>query len=118
MGSTCSRIASQSATAPPGETAELAAPLARVARAGHETADAQDVDLLSKRERFDLDPSRSSAFGPWLRPGTAHSSRRRRPRSVRVICIEVGRIVTTQEVVVVAAAVHDQVVDDPTAFDL
>ena len=109
-----SRIASHRANRVLRRAAELAAALARVARAGDEAVDAEHVHVLAEGERLDLD----------LQPLERLRSLNREVRPVvgdvlglgerAVIVRDVGGV-DDQQKVVVTPAVDDQVVDDPAA---
>ena len=94
-----------------GRAAELAASLARVAGAGDEALHAQDVHALAERERLDLDSEALERLGPLngeVGPlvGDVVGLGER-----GVVGLDV-RGVDDEQVVVVPAAVGDQVVDD------
>ncbi len=106
-----SRIASQSATASSGAQPSSQPALAGVAGASDETAHSEHI-ALAERERRDIDAEPRQRFGPLDRE---KSPLRRDVFGLgesRVIGLDV-RGVHDEEVVVGAAPVGDEVVDDP-----
>ena len=94
-----------------GRARDLAAALARVAGAGDQAANAENVDVLAERERLDLDAQAVEGLGaldgeerPLVRDVFGLRER-------SVIRLGVGGV-DDEQIVARAAAVGDQVVDD------